>query len=299
MIRAPPGTFATVVLAIFASLLAAVLYAAASVLQHRAAVAVPAEHSMRLGLLTRLIAQPWWLAGIAADGLAFVMQFVALGNGPLVVVQPLLVSGLLFALPFGAWVSHKKMQPSDLWAALVVVVGLALMFSLANPGKGRETLTAEAWIVLSIAVGVPTVACAVIGARSPRWRATLLAAGAGLVYGITASLAKVTAHELGIGIGQALASWETWALIPGGVVGMLLCQSAFQAGSLAASLPTLTVVDPIASIAIGTLAFHEHLAQAPASVVLETVGLAAMIVGVFWLARSPLVALEETDAVVG
>src|SRR3984893_19043155 len=97
------------------------LYALASVLQHRAAIAQPQEKSMRLSLLGRLVTNPMWLAGIVADGLAFLFQFVALGHGSLILVQPLLVCGLLFALPLGAWFAHTRLTRQD-WAGAAGVV---------------------------------------------------------------------------------------------------------------------------------------------------------------------------------
>ena len=279
------------VIAVLASLVAALLYATASVLQHRAAREVPADQSLRLSLLARLIAKPWWLAGIAADGLAFVMQFIALGHGPLVVVQPLLVSGLLFALPLGGWISGAKIKASDIRAAALVVVGLAGLLVIANPTQGSPTLTGTAWIFVTLGVLLPVIALVVV-ARSFA-RPVLLAAAAGALYGLTAALAKVVSHELGLGIGHVLTSWEVWALIPGGILGMVLCQSAFQAGPLEASLPTLTAVDPLVSIAIGVFAFHEEVGHQPGRICIEVAGTLLMIVGVFLLGRSPLIALED------
>src|SRR4051812_21570046 len=84
-------------MAVFFSLVAAFGYAVASVLQQRAATAVPAEYSMRIGLLTRLIRRPLWLAGMAADLAAFGFEALALGLGTLAVVQPILVLGLPLA----------------------------------------------------------------------------------------------------------------------------------------------------------------------------------------------------------
>src|SRR6202011_351659 len=101
--------------AISCALFSSLLYALASVLQHRAAIAQPQESSLHLGLLARLVTKPLWLAGIAADGFAFVFQFVALGHGSLILVQPLLVCGLLFALPLGAWLAGTKLTHRD-WA---------------------------------------------------------------------------------------------------------------------------------------------------------------------------------------
>ena len=71
--------------------------------------------------------------------------------------------------------------------------------------------------------------------------------------------------------------------------GMVIAQSAFQAGSLDASLPTMSVVDPIVSIVIGAVAFGESIAAGPADVLLEVIALGAMSVGIFLLAQSEAV----------
>jgi len=276
-----------------ASVLAALLYAAASVLQHRAAMEVPVEHHLRIGLLTALLAKPWWLAGIAADGVAFVLQFIALDHGALVVVQPLLVCGLLFALPFGSWVSHQRITAADLRAAGLVAVGLAVLLVAANPETGRSELPDHVWLWTASAVLVPSGIAVLVAGRWRAGRPALLAAAAGAIYAFTAALAKVTASRLDHGVVHALSSWELWALIPAGLLGMIVVQSAFGSGALKASLPTLSAVDPVVSILIGVTAFHEHLDQAPLKVALEVVAVAALTFGVFQLARSPLVALEE------
>src|SRR5204863_4976064 len=89
-------------LAITLALIAAVGYAVASVLQQRAAAAVPSDLSMRIGVLTRLLGRPLWLVGVAADITAFGFEAMALAFGSLVVVQPVLVLGLPIALVLGA-----------------------------------------------------------------------------------------------------------------------------------------------------------------------------------------------------
>src|SRR5436190_9761755 len=67
----------TPMLAVTLALIAAVGYAVASVLQQRAAAAVPSELSMRIGLLTRLLGRPLWLVGVAADITAFAFEAMA------------------------------------------------------------------------------------------------------------------------------------------------------------------------------------------------------------------------------
>jgi drug/metabolite transporter (DMT)-like permease len=277
------------VLAVIAGLGSALCYALASVLQQRAAAAEPLEVSMRIGLLARLVRRPLWIAGMVADVFGYVLQFIALGHGSLVLVQPLLVSGLLFALPLGALTSGRRMERNDWLGSALVVAGLSLFLVVANPRSGRPHAGRGAWVTLAVIVvvvcgGLLLAARRTEGSR----RAILLASSGGLLYGFTAALTKSVAHLLDRGLLEVLTSWQTYALIAGGVLGMVVTQSAFQAAPLVASLPMLTVVDPLASIAIGAFVFREAVTSSPAAVLAEAAGLAWLVVGVFVLARSPL-----------
>jgi drug/metabolite transporter (DMT)-like permease len=272
------------------ALASAALYAVASVLQQRAAAVAPAEHSLRIGLLAHLVARPMWLVGIAADAAGYVCQFVALDRGSLVLVQPLLVCGLLFALPLGAALSHQRLQAVDWTGTILIVSGLSLFLAVARPDHGHPEISGTAWALLFVCTMVPVGALVVAAQGDKRaQRAGLLAAGAGVLYGLTAALTKTAAHLLDIGVGHLLTSWEAYALVACGVLGMLLAQSAFQAGTLGASLPTLTIVDPVVSIVIGAAAFGEGLPVRGASPYLQGLGLLVMASGVVVLARSPLV----------
>jgi drug/metabolite transporter (DMT)-like permease len=84
---------------------------------------------------------------------------------------------------------------------------------------------------------------------------------------------------------HALGHWQPYVLVVFGVGGMVLGQSAFQAGALDVSLPTMSVADPVVSILIGALVFEETISDATASVFLEVVGLIVMSVGIVLLAR--------------
>jgi hypothetical protein len=70
---------------------------------------------------------------------------------------------------------------------------------------------------------------------------------------------------------------------------MLMAQSAFQAGALDASLPVLTVVDPVVSIVIGATLFGEAVRTGLFATPIEAVGLVLMTVGVFTLSKAEVV----------
>jgi drug/metabolite transporter (DMT)-like permease len=277
-------------LAIVSALGSALMYAFASVLQQRGAAAQPADQALRLSLLASLLRNPGWVLGLGCDVLGYLLQFVALGHGPLVVVQPLLVCGLLFALPLGAAWAGRTLGKRDWVAALMVCAGLAVFLAVAGPQSGHDNVRPAVWILLLATSGGAVLALVALSGGRLAWqRAVLLSAAAGVVYGVTAALTKTSSHLLDRGIILLLVHWQPYALLVAGIGGMIIAQSAFQAGSLDASLPTMSVVDPIVSIVIGAVAFGESIAAGPGDVLVEIVALAAMTAGIFLLARSEAV----------
>jgi drug/metabolite transporter (DMT)-like permease len=277
-------------LAVLAALVSALCYAFASVLQRLTAAQVPSQLSLRPRLLLELVRRPLWLVGIAGDVAGFLLEFVALSLGALAVVQPVMVSGLLFALPLAALVEHKRMGGAEWRGGIEVVVGLSVFLVVAAPEGGSATMSAAAWVIVAVTTVVPAgVLVAVAGPQGPR-RATVLALATGLVFGLTAALTKAAGHRLDAGMETFLISWETYALLVVGLTSMLLTQSAFQAGPLASSLPVLGVMEPLVGITIGTLAFDEALNLEGVAPVVEVLSLALMLVGAWRLARSQLIA---------
>jgi drug/metabolite transporter (DMT)-like permease len=281
-----------VLIAVTCALGSSLLYALASVLQHRGAVGQPDEQSLRVGLLLRLARSPAWVTGLLLDGGGYALQFAALGHGPIAVVQPLLVSGLLFALPIGATWAGRRLTAADWAGALLVCAGLGTFLAVARPAAGRADTTGVHWAVLLSVLAVTAAALTLAGrGGDARRKAVCFAAGAGVIYGAAAALTKTSSHLLGHGLGPVVTSWQPYLLMVVGVAGMVLGQSAFQAGALDLSLPTMTVVDPIVSIAIGASVFREAIASSPPALGAEVASLVAMCVGVYLLAR-----FEATDA---
>ncbi len=269
---------------------ASVFYALTSVLQQSAASTVPHERSLRPGLLLDLLRRPRWLLGNAAEVAAFLLHFLALRRGSLLLVQTVLVAGLLFALPLASAMVHERLRAADWLWILVLVVGLSVFLGVAQPSSGRDEATGVAWAWVLLG-GCGSVALLLL--RAPRRpggaRATFLGTACGVLFGINAALTKATGHLLAGGMTELLTSWEPYVLVVLAGFGFLLAQSAFQAGPLAASLPMLTIADPLVAAAIGVLAFREHLAGSGLALAAEVLAVGAMIVGVFGLARSPLV----------
>ena len=141
------------------ALVAALCFSLGTVLEQQVASTASEEEARRARFLLRLARRPRWLAGIAADALGFVAQAAALAIGRLVVVQPLLATTVVFALPLGAKLGGRRVVRRDMAAALAVTLGLAVFLVVADPTGGREDATGAAWIV---SFGVTGVVCALL-----------------------------------------------------------------------------------------------------------------------------------------
>lgn len=276
------------VLAIVIALVAALLFAVGFVMQQREAAEVPDEDALGIGLITRLIRRPVWLIGTASDGLGYVAQAIALAFGSLVLVQPLLATSLLFALPLGAWWAKRRLRRSDGMWALVLTAGLAVFLVAGNPTEGVDSADAGAWLIAG-AVIVPVVAAAVfVASRSGKGarRTILLASATGILYGTGAALTKSVMSYLDDGFVAVVTSWEVYVMIAAMAAGTYLQQSAFQAGSLSQSLPALSVLEPVVAVIIGMTVLQENLRADGLEWALIAVAVVAMIAGTAALARS-------------
>jgi nitroreductase len=89
-------------LAALLALSAALFIAIGDVIHQRQAHEVSDEAVSHLALFTRLLRdRQWWLGSIVA-AVGFALQAAALGLGSVLLVQVLLVTSLLFALPVSA-----------------------------------------------------------------------------------------------------------------------------------------------------------------------------------------------------
>jgi drug/metabolite transporter (DMT)-like permease len=284
-------------IAIVLAVTAGFAYALASVLQQRAASEAPPELSLRPGLLLALVRRPLWLLGTLTDGVAYVFEAASLAFGSIIVVQPLLVTGLLWALPLATVGRPERVTRREWVPAIALVVGLAVFVTVGDPHGGRAQASGLAWLLTTLALAVP-VTLAVVAARGakPGRRALLLAFSAGCVYGLTAALTKSTLDLLDDSVVELFTHWQPYALVAAGLLGFLLNQSAFQAGHLAASLPAMAVTDPVVGCLIGVTLFGETLGATGAlAVVATTASIVVMTVATVSLARSPLVTHDVHD----
>jgi drug/metabolite transporter (DMT)-like permease len=283
------------VLEVSLALAAALLFALGTVLQQKEAQEVSDDDARKLGFLLRLARRPVWLAGMAADGVGYVAQAAALGVGRIVVVQPLLATTVVFALPLGSRILGQPIRRRDLLAALAVTAGLGVFLVVADPQGGREDATTVAWFVsfgVAAAVCVPLV-LAGRRARTPALKATLLGIATGVLWGLSAGLTKAIVEDLDEGVLSLLGDWHLYALAVVGWASLTLAQASLQAGALAPAVATQAAVDPIASVLLGTLAFEETLHHGALGVAGSLAGFAVMVAGIVVLASAQASSTEE------
>ena len=239
-------------IAIVWALSAAVLYGTGAALQQHQAAAAPDRAAGRPGLLLLLMRRPWWLLGIVGELGGFATHAFALRSGPLTVVQMLLASSLVFSvgtvhLRAGRWPSAAT------WAAVIAVVaGIGSFVALTAPALAHSQGQPSGAALAALGLGGFALPFAVAGLASRgRRRALLLAVGAGLADAGVAVVTMAFTHSLSHGVSGMLTSWPAYALAIGGPCSLLLTQTAYQAGFPMVSLPVITVVSPMASLAVG------------------------------------------------
>jgi drug/metabolite transporter (DMT)-like permease len=279
------------------ALIASGFTATASVAQRRAAALAPERMSFSWRLVGYLLKRPAWFVGIASMILGFVFQVEALRVGSLSVVQPLIATELVIV--FGVIAVHDphRVHGRDWLSALGMVIGLGAFLALARPSGGHSHSSTSMWVL----AGLSTLALAGVltglaylptrkGRRASAGRkAALLGVAAATGFGFVAAVIKELSTHLSQGPSGVFLNWSPYVLLVSGAAAMFLASNAFQAGSLAASQPGLTIVDPLIASALGVVLFGERLNHAPAAFIGEILAVALLVISVVVLSRSPLV----------
>ncbi|MFF5989627.1 DMT family transporter [Prauserella flavalba] len=285
-------------IAVPAAVLAAAAFGLTGALQHTAARRVEGGSPVRWGLVFTLLRQPLWLASLLANGLGIVFQWVALSTAPLVFVQPLLVTSLVFAVFSSAGLRRERPDGMVLLGAGLCVAGLALFFLVARPEAGHGTL--ELGDVLPLATGLAAMIAVAVGLAvrfAGRVRVMALATATGVLYGVTAGVTKLAADDLRRGVVALLTHWHFYVVVVCGVTGFLLSQNAFRVGvALAPALAVIVALDPLVSIGVGALWLGEELPGGAGRIAGQVLGLAIAIAGIALLSqRAPQVSMPGRE----
>lgn len=282
-----------IAIAITCALCAAFCFALGSLIQQGAA-RQSREGSLHIRLLAQLLRQPRWLAGAALSASSFLILAVALAFGPLSLVQPLVATEIVIALPLIARRNKRRLTRKDAIGALAVTAGMAVFIAVSPPLNGMDDPGFAAWTPAFAGIGAVGAVAGVAALRARgAARVIWLAAGAGVVYGLLDALAKSSVAIVQLrGFGSVVTAWEPYALAAAGVLGGLFGQSAFHAGPLSLSLPVIDTLEPVAAVILATTVFGERLASSPWQLGLQLAGGALAVAGIAILSHSSVVTTE-------
>jgi hypothetical protein len=267
------------------------------VTQHMASIGDPG-HSKGWRFVRYLVSNPLWLFGWVALAGSFVFQALALHNGQMSVVQPLLVTELVFALVLRRLWIRQQIRELTWWAAAVTCGSLALFVAMSEPTGGHLQPTSAAWIGATVATGSAAAILVGIGMRgSPVRRAAALGSATAILWALVATFIKAMTDTLTqFGPIGMFAHWPVYALIVVSIVAELLDQTALHVGPLSISQPCIVLVDPIVSIVLSVWVFAEVFTENALRLAVGFVAFAVMCAAATVLARTTPATMSAAGA---
>ena len=280
------------------AVLAAICFALAATLWQRATVAAGISAGRPqgfVGLLTNWI----WLLGLVAQTLGVLLQAAALDRGRVAIIQPLLVTTIIWAMPLGYFLTNQTIKRRHILGAAIVVVGLAVFASVGDPAGGVDDAPTSDWLSAFLVIGAACAALLLFSRRGGlSTKAAVFGTTAGILYGVSATLMKPIVENLDSnGFAAVLESWELWVMAVTGIVGFYLQQLSLATGRLVTSVATVSVANPVVSVLLGVLVLQERLDQPPAWHAVVAVGaLAVALLGAVVVASASEEEKEERAA---
>jgi hypothetical protein len=277
------------------ALLAAFSNAVNVTTQHRASIGDP-RHSKGWRLVAYLFANPLWLFGWVALAGSFIFQALALHAGEMSVVQPLLVTELVFALVLRRLWIRQAIRPVTWWASGATCVALATFIAMAEP-QGGHALPSRGvwWAATAVSVGLVALLATLGMWGRPGRRAALMASATAILWALVATFIKTTMDTLSqYGVAGMFTHWPVYALAAAGAAAEVLNQVTLHVGPLSVSQPFLVIVDPMMSIVLSIWVFGETFTASPARVAVAVVAFGAMCAAVTVLTRTAPATMDPT-----
>ncbi|MGV9243194.1 hypothetical protein [Streptomyces sp. NPDC003710] len=258
---------------------AAVCFGTATVLQAVAARAAGTGGGGEAALLLRALRQWRYLAGLALDGLGFLLQIAALRSLPIYAVGAALASSLAVTAVVGTRLLGVRLTGSEGAAVGVVCAGLALL-GLASGAEGdRAGSTALKYTMLAVAVAVLVLGAA--GGRLPgRGRSLVLGLGAGFGFGVVEVAVRLID---GLTPSALLTNPAVYALLLGGGAAFLLLTTALERGSVTVATAGLVVGETVGPAAVGVVWLGDRTREGLTW--LAVLGFCVAVAGALLLAR--------------
>lgn len=230
---------------------ASAMFNLAIVVQAREARRVPTDHALHPSLLLKLVRRPWWLAGVALQGGAVIMQAGALFLAPLTAAQPAEATGLVLLLFLGARMLHERVGGREMLAVGGIVAGVVVLTVLA-PERTTEEAAGPALAVALGVLGLAGLAPLLLRAAGRPSPPLLMIVGAGLCFSWSVFGIKLVTNDISAGMVPGAVAWGA-AAIGFGVAGTLIEMSALQVRPATQVAPIIFVLEFVVPVVLAVL----------------------------------------------
>ncbi|CAL9375394.1 hypothetical protein [Streptomyces sp. enrichment culture] len=267
-----------VLVAVLLSLVSAVAYAAAAVVQERLASRASGTGTPRLPA-----GGAWWWA-VALNASAALLHVVALKYGPLTVVQPLGALTLVAAVPMGARIAGRAVSAVEWRGTALTLAGLAVVLVTASGPAPDDVLSVSEALVVAGGAALVIGMLAWPPSRPGLRHATASGIASGVASALTQTVTVAVTDRSGplLGVRVVAVALLVAAFAAGG---LLLSQTAYR-GGLGAPLAVVTLANPVAAAVIGLCLLGERLRGGPVGVLPALAGAALASWGVLLLTRA-------------
>ncbi|MBX6383145.1 MAG: DMT family transporter [Microbispora sp.] len=237
------------------------------------------------GATLALVRRPrWWIGGVIGFTGAS-LHAVALSLAPLVVVQPVSVTTLVFAVPLAATLHGRRPRRAEIAGSIAVAVGLFGLMLLVPAHNVPPVLPDADALALIGCVGLVVAVTFTVARwlRGPA-KALMMAVGAGTVTATVSTFVRVVGGGLDGDLGR-LVHWFTLAIPVLLVCAVVLLQKSYAVGYFGIAYAGVQVVDPITSVTAGAVLLGESLPTGAGKVIPALLAAALLIVGTITLGR--------------
>jgi drug/metabolite transporter (DMT)-like permease len=259
------------------ALLGALGYALGAALQQYEAVAD--------GATLKLVRRPrWWIGGaIGFAGAA--LHAVALSFAPLIVVQPVSVTTLVFAVPVAAWLYGRRPHRLEIVGSIAVTLGLLGLVLIVPTSNVPPVLSDREAVGFLATVALVVVACHLLARRlTGAAKAMALAVAAGAVTASVSTFVRVVGGGMHGDLSRLL-HWFTVAIPLLLVWAVVLLQKSYAVGYFGVAYAVVQVVDPIVSVLAGVLLLGEPVPTGIGNVIPASIAAGILIAGTVMLGR--------------
>nr|WP_277816236.1 DMT family transporter [Microbacterium ginsengiterrae] len=258
------------------------------------------QHSSAPGLMAKaaqLLRNRVWLIGAVLLGVSIILQMGSLGFAPLIVVQPVGVTALVFTVVLTALIAKRRPSAAVIRAIATCVLGVAAFVTVAALVSTQTAITDQQLIAVLVVLGsvlLVTAIVMVVGRRRTTPPVMWVLLG-GIYSAFVATLGKTVIlrvqtawkhHDLTLDDKNLLTIGCLIGIGVAGGLSIYFVQRAHAFNKPEVVVAGLTVIDPAIAVVLGITILGEANNAPALSIVAFIVAGAVAVTGVFQLSRA-------------